>query len=273
VRRVENNGQNNGQRSQKAEYSRVDDQNQHIVALKNASVCPKRRQNFSFASGRRSDNSPRQCVNQPKRQNFSLASVRPVANNGQNNGQRSQKAEYSRVDGQNQHNFAPKGASILIFTAIFLICGLCAFAQEAEQARPRGKKVAVGLALEGWNFNSRENFSSGAALGFDIDIPYFIAMGAGCTASHDSGNLIVLEPAALFRWYVIGMKTQQHAGFFLQADGGAYLILEDEEVTPLFAGGLRIGYRQLMDSFYIEPYGRFGYPYVFGVGLSAGVKF
>jgi hypothetical protein len=186
--------------------------------------------------------------------------------------------------------FLPIPKQILIFTAIFLICGLCAFSQEAEtgendqsehieQAWLNGqdgmgeKRVAIGLGLEQWNMNSRHNFAGGAVIGFDVDLPYYMATGATFTASHNFGNVVVLEPAALFRWYAIGMKEEKPSGLFVQADVGAYIILEDGEVTPLFSGGLRLGYRQLFDSFYIEPYGRGGYPYMFGVGLAAGVKF
>jgi hypothetical protein len=121
--------------------------------------------------------------------------------------------------------------------------------------------------------NTRNNFSGGAVLGFDVDLPYYMATGVTFTASHNFGNIVVLEPAALFRWYAIGMKEEKPDGLFVQADVGAALILEQGEVTPMFAGGLRIGYRQLFETFYIEPYARGGYPYMFGVGLSAGVKF
>jgi hypothetical protein len=69
------------------------------------------------------------------------------------------------------------------------------------------------------------------------------------------------------------MEEQEHRNFFVQADIGAYLFLEEGEVTPMFNGGLRVGYRIPLGSFYIEPYGRGGYPYIFGIGLAAGVKF
>jgi hypothetical protein len=49
--------------------------------------------------------------------------------------------------------------------------------------------------------------------------------------------------------------------------------LEDEDVTPLFDGGLRVGFRiPVGERYYIEPYGRGGYPFVFGIGVMVGVK-
>jgi len=39
-------------------------------------------------------------------------------------------------------------------------------------------------------------------------------------------------------------------------------------------GGLRAGYRlPLGDMFFIEPFGRVGYPFMFGIGALAGVRF
>jgi len=196
---------------------------------------------------------------------------------------------------------------ILVFTAIFLITtAFYAFAQDenAEEtgetqetgqiieqteqiqavqaaepartsppARQREKLAALGLALEGWNFNSRQNFAGGAALAFDVDIPYFMATGISLTASHNFGDTIILEPAIFLRWYAFGVMLQKHTGLFAQAEVGPFIGFEGDGLfPPMVTGGLRVGYRHLLDSFYIEPYSRFGYPYVFGIGLAAGVK-
>jgi len=150
----------------------------------------------------------------------------------------------------------------LLLTIVILGFSLCAFTQEE-------KKMALGLGPE-FNMNSRENFAVGAALGFDYNIARSFAAGLTVTGSSNFSGIAVIEPAALFRWYFLG---NGHTGFFAQADAGAYLVLEDGDITPLFLGGLRAGYRlPLGSSFYIEPYGRAGYPFAFGVGLLAGVR-
>ena len=165
-------------------------------------------------------------------------------------------------------NLFPLPKQILLFTAIFLITTLCAFTQEQSD----GKKAAIGLGAE-FNFNSNENFAGGASLGFDINLPYSFAAGVTAMVSHNFDNVLVLEPSALFRWYFLGVKEQKHSGLFAQADAGAYVVLADEEIIPLFAGGVRVGFRVSPGSFYVEPYGRAGYPYIFGIGLAAGLKF
>jgi hypothetical protein len=118
--------------------------------------------------------------------------------------------------------------------------------------------------------NSRENFAGGAVLGFDVSLSRALALGFTVTYSSNFSGISVIEPAALFRWYLLGGP----AGLFVQADAGAYLVLEDGGLIPLFMGGLRGGFRiPAGPSFYVEPYGRIGYPFAFGVGAMAGVRF
>jgi len=155
-----------------------------------------------------------------------------------------------------------------VFFALLFLFAVGVFAQEADV---KTKKAALGIGAE-WNMNSRENYAGGAALTFDYALPHSFALGVTVTASSNFNGIAVIEPAALFRWYFLGSNNN---GFFLQADIGAYLILEDEEdLKTMFNGGLRGGFRfPIKTNFYIEPYGRIGYPFAFGVGALAGVKF
>jgi hypothetical protein len=116
----------------------------------------------------------------------------------------------------------------------------------------------------------RENFAGGAVLGFDYSFARFFAAGLTVTVGSNFDGIMVFEPSALFRWYFLG---KGHSGLFAQADAGAYLVVEDGVMTPLFDGGLRLGYRLPLKRFYVEPYGRIGYPFAFGVGAMAGVRF
>lgn len=118
--------------------------------------------------------------------------------------------------------------------------------------------------------NSREKFSNGAALSFNYNLPHSLALGLCLTGSNNLDGIIVIEPVALLRFYPLG----GHSWIFIQADGGAYLILEDEELTTLYLGGLRGGFRlPLGKSFFLELYGRIGYPFVFGAGALTGFRF
>jgi hypothetical protein len=159
-----------------------------------------------------------------------------------------------------------KDRHFFLFVPLFLLLAAGVFAREADGGT---KKAALGIGAE-WNMNSRENFAAGAVLGFDFNLPRSFALGLSVSASSNLSGIAVIEPAAFIRRYFSGGNT----GFFVQADLGCFMILEDGGLTPLFAGGFRTGFRfPVRSSFYIEPYGRVGYPFAFGVGALAGIRF
>jgi len=152
-----------------------------------------------------------------------------------------------------------KKTTSLIALVLFLTIGV--YAQE--------KKAAIGVGPE-WNMNSRENFAGGAGLAFDYTLPNSFAAGLTFTASSDFSGASALEPAALFRWYFLGGYT----GFFLQGDIGTFLFFDRGEFFPYLLGGICGGYRlPFNSSFYMEPYGRLGYPFAFGIGVLFGIRF
>ena len=160
---------------------------------------------------------------------------------------------------------------IFLVILIIFVLGIYVFAEEDEQPTENtGKKAAIGIGPE-WNMNSRENFAMGGVFAFDFNVGSSFALGLNVTASSNFDGITVIEPAALFRWYFLG---SDHTGWFVQADAGAYLILEDDDLTPLFLGGLRAGLRlPLGEALFVEPFGRVGYPFAFGVGVMMGVRF
>jgi len=139
---------------------------------------------------------------------------------------------------------------------------LCAFAQE--------KKMSIGAGTE-WNMASRHNFAGGAVLNFLYNLPGSTSLGLSFTASMNFNGIYVLEPAFLARQYFL---QGGHSGLFVQFNTGAFIAFEEENITPMIMGGLSAGYRvQLGSSFYVEPCGRLGYPFAFGLGAIAGICF
>jgi len=154
----------------------------------------------------------------------------------------------------------------LFVFALILSCASGIFAQNETP----DNNVAMGIGPE-FNMNSRYNFAMGGVFGFDANLPHSLALGFTFTASYNFNGITVVEPAVLFRWYFLGTG---HKGFFAQADMGGYLIFEDGDIKPMVLGGLRGGYRFTPAShFYLEPYGRLGYPFAFGIGVMAGLRF
>jgi hypothetical protein len=160
-----------------------------------------------------------------------------------------------------------KNRNCVLFTPLFFLLAAGVFAQGADGG---AKKAALGIGAE-WNMNSRENFAGGAALSFDYNLPHSLALGITVTASSNFYAITVIEPSALFRWYFL---NSGHSGLFVQADLGCFMLLEESDFTLLFDGGLRCGFRfPLGTAFYLEPYGRIGYPFAFGVGALFGIRF
>jgi len=156
----------------------------------------------------------------------------------------------------------------LLFIVLLLI-NQTGFAQDNDN----GSVISAGIGPE-VNMNSREGFAGGLSLCIDYQLPVSaaqLAVGVIAVGSSNFSDTTVLEVGGMLRWYFLGAEQ---TGLFAQADLGVHLITEQEESVTLFEAGLRAGFRMpLGDSFYIEPYGRFGYPYFMGAGVLAGMRF
>jgi len=163
-----------------------------------------------------------------------------------------------------------------MFYIILLLFSQVVFAQNEEEKDENNvsnkKGISIGLGPE-LNMNSREGFAYGAGLGITYQLPVSalqLAAGLTVTGSYNLSDTFVAEAAALFRWYFLGVN---YTGFFVQADLGMHFISERSVMVSVYQGGLRAGMRvPLSDSFFIEPYGRFGIPYFMGAGLLAGIR-
>ena len=149
-----------------------------------------------------------------------------------------------------------------VILILFLICSFTVFAQE--------KKMSAGVGLE-WNMASRHNFAGGTAVNFIFNLPKSTALGLSATGSMNFNNIYVIEPGLLVRHYFF---RDSYSGFFVQLDIGAFIALEEEGTTSMIMSGIRGGFRLPLGSlFYVEPYGRIGYPFAFGLGAMAGLCF
>lgn len=88
----------------------------------------------------------------------------------------------------------------------------------------------------------------------------------------------VLELGFLLRFYLLGSLS--YTGPFLQLSGGQSLFLRGEDSLSIPAqwgtiyGSMEAGWRfPLKNDFFIEPFIRGGYPFMYGGGISTGVIF
>ncbi|MCL2441717.1 MAG: hypothetical protein FWD14_08245 [Treponema sp.] len=139
--------------------------------------------------------------------------------------------------------------------------------------------------------NEREDFFVAAGGSLSMYSPGSLAYGGSFTAGYGTfsalgiklsyffskEDLHVLELNMFLRIYFLG--TNAYSGPFLQLMAGPALLNRiDNFPIPSFSGtmsaGLCLGWRLLLkDRWFLEPAVRGGYPYIFGVGLSGGIRF
>jgi len=119
----------------------------------------------------------------------------------------------------------------------------------------------------------------GAAFGGSISIGYGTGTTIGFKAAlfFNEEKIDTLELCFLLRFYLMGSSA--YSGPFLQILGGPALFNRTGNFAiPSSAGmisaGGAFGWRFLInDMWFIEPQIRGGYPYLFGAGISGGIRF
>ena len=86
-------------------------------------------------------------------------------------------------------------------------------------------------------------------------------------------TLFVVEPLLTARLYLVSPTGEPLAGLFFEGEGGYSLLFVNSEMTGVFNAGGAVGFRFVFNQFYVEPELRCGYPYLFGIGLGAGLRF
>jgi len=120
------------------------------------------------------------------------------------------------------------------------------------------------------NAYTREGFALGANLLVGIGINPQMAAGIKAGFFHNLDTVSALDVTAFYRYYL----PLPVDGFFAQLDVGSVILFEFDESFPAVSGGLNVGWRyNISSNWYIEPAARFGYPYIWAVGLTAGYVF
>ena len=166
-----------------------------------------------------------------------------------------------------------KRSTVMLFVVSLAILPVQGIVAQDVSLDKANREMAASMGME-FNMNSRDNFAGAFIFGFDYNLPVSdvrLATGLTFSISNNFFGITVLEPVALIRWY---FKEIEHMELFAQIDLGTFIVLEKQGASTLFLGGLRSGFRlPLGEMLYIEPFGRLGYPFAFGFGASAGVRF
>ena len=127
----------------------------------------------------------------------------------------------------------------------------------------------IGLDLEG-NMNTREKAAMAGGLSFGFDWEQNFTLGFRATYSNNLNTVSCVQPTVFFRYYPF-IKS---SGFFMQGELGAVLFFEYGDLFPAIQGGLAAGWRfNLGKTWYLEPSIRGGYPYIWGAGLTVGIRY
>ena len=159
--------------------------------------------------------------------------------------------------------------------AVFMLLVLSALPLHA-QAKEKDERFDLFIAplAEAVGY-SREGiaYGGGAALGAGDGR---FSLGFRMVYASDSESLSSFEFAFFMRYYVL--SPDEHNGLFVQASGGPAALLhssgnEDIDEIDFISFGLSVGWRfPLGNHFFFEPALRFGYPYIYGGGISAGYR-
>jgi hypothetical protein len=143
--------------------------------------------------------------------------------------------------------------------------------------------LSLSLGVEG-NGYSPTFMGFGARLNGDYRFGEMLSAGTSTLLCTD-GVLTTLEFSGNIRYYLFRsedslIKYYNWASvfqFFIQAEvGAAAFIDEGNHLQPKFMVGLAAGSRIALSrfgSFYVEPYIRMGYPYIFGIGAVGVYRF
>jgi hypothetical protein len=156
---------------------------------------------------------------------------------------------------------------------------------------------SLGLGIETGQHTNAKSFDLGGVIqaGYRFGFRNFAWLGdtapfeAGIKGlvAHDFIELLTVESEAFFRWYFFSLENSRLKNtlctFFVQGDIGAAFLFLDSESIRIFKhleytdidvmGGMTLGARFPIKSFFVEPYARFSYPGGFSFGVAGGYFF
>ena len=171
------------------------------------------------------------------------------------------------------YNNIMKQKFYLLFLLFLLICAASGFAA-GEDNFESGDFWVCPSGEAAMYTSSGYSFGAGAALGYGRGS----SIGLKMVWFFENNGISAFEINCLLRFYFFGKRA--YSGPFLQVMGGPTLFFSQNSEFSLpakmglFTFGGSLGWRFLLfDKVFIEPSVRTGYPYLFGAGISAGVRF
>jgi len=154
-----------------------------------------------------------------------------------------------------------------------LLCLLLLFAYININANENTLKFGIGIEA---NMNAFENFAFGRSVSLETQFFKHIVNGFAIAVSDDFNKLTVFQMEIFARSYFLefDFSNLTKGGFFLQGDLGMSFFLKRTDSSPKVLAGLTTGFRYYFNrrDYFIEPYIKGGYPFVFAFGLRTGCR-
>jgi len=172
--------------------------------------------------------------------------------------------------------FSPKR---YIFALIILFClgGGPSHPAFALDFWPEGGFAGIGPEI---NIYSRAGLSFGGAFILGIDLNDDFSSGLKIALFDNFDTVGAFETLLFFRYYFPRLHLPKSTdGPFAQIEAGSVILFErgyhkNLEAFPSFSGGLSAGWRfNFGEHSYVEPSMRTGYPHIWGLNVTAGIRF
>lgn len=148
-------------------------------------------------------------------------------------------------------------------------------AEKKIKAKELKFKVSLGVLGEG-NMYSIKGIAPSVGILFDYAFSKKFSLGVKTNFSYDvfskNNQIFTVEPLAFSKLYLIPVAENPCTGIFLEAQIGTSLLKIDSELITSISVAGGIGYRFGLNNFYFEPILRMGYPFIIGLGCSAGIR-
>jgi hypothetical protein len=145
---------------------------------------------------------------------------------------------------------------------------LVLFALAGTVHAQEGDVFSLGLGLEG-NGNARRGAALGGVLLGEVMLTDHVAIGGKFGLSYDFDGVISPDLAFMLRYYLFKLGD---VSLFVQGGLGGGIFIEDSRARGSVLGEGGAGVRIPLKTFYLEPYVRGGYPFMWGFGIAAGYR-
>jgi hypothetical protein len=156
---------------------------------------------------------------------------------------------------------------LLFFTALVISAVFCVSAAAADSDDWRTFPYNLGGGID-VNMNTREKWAQGFSVMMDRHINRYLVVGLRGILTNDYHGITVVDAGLLTRLYVFKLDS---GGAFTQLGGGISFFQEEERRKTAFMLNYGAGYRwYFLKGFYAEGSVQAGYPFQWGISLTAG---